>query len=453
MNKIFLIIGREYLTRVRKRSFILMTLLGPLLMAGVFIVPAWLSLREHPFYHVQVIDKSGLTDIHKLAPQKEYVDYTYTNSAELLQAKKELNASQYSMILYISDSVFEKPEAQLFYLKEPNLVLRERLKSNLAQIRLQTLCDRNGINYKQLDSLQKKNGVTLYGNKTNEKGESVKTSADTAMVVGFGSAFVMYIFIILYGVQVMRGVMEEKTNRIVEVIVSSVRPFQLMMGKIVGVALVGLTQFLLWVVLTFTITTIVSATVFKDMAVKNAPTAQKSPLQDYKDGTKIANLGDEQGGKTEEGDLPSIWSGLQQLNVPLLIFYFVFYFLGGYLLYSSLFAAVGSAIDSESDSQQFMLPITIPLIFSFIMSQTIIANPEGSLAYWLSIFPLTSPVVMMVRLPFITPGWDLVFSMAALVLGFIFTTWLAGRIYRTGILMYGKKVSWKEMWKWLFYKA
>jgi ABC-2 type transport system permease protein len=455
MKKILLIISREYMTRVRKPTFILMTLLGPILMAAVMIVPVWLAMKEHPFYHVQVIDESGLTDKHKLAPQKEYVDFTYTNSADLTQSKKELSSSKYSMILFISDSIYDKPEAQLFYLKEPNLMLRERLKSSLAQIRLQTLCDLNGINYKSLDSLQKKNGMTLFGNRTNEKGESVKTSADAAMIVGFGSAIIMYIFIILYGVQVMRGVMEEKTSRIVEVIVSSVRPFQLMMGKIIGVAMVGLTQFLLWIILTFTITTITSATVFRDMQ-NDIPTVQKDATQDYETqrSSKVVQQVEEgQKSKFNSNNLPEVFSGLANLNLPLLLFAFIFYFLGGYLLYSSLFAAVGSAIDSESDSQQFMLPITVPLIFSFLMAQTVMTNPEGALAYWLSIIPFTSPVVMMVRLPFITPGWDLVLSMVMLVLGFIVTTWLAGKIYRTGILMYGKKVSWKELGKWLFYKA
>ena len=232
----------------------------------------------------------------------------------------------------------------------------------------------------------------------------------------------------------MRGVVEEKTNRIVEVIISSVKPFELMMGKIIGIALVGLTQFLLWIGLTFVLSNIATFAMF---------------------GTSLSNLqagAAMQGATTTQHVAMSIFQGLQGINLVEIISYFIFYFLGGYLLYASLFDAVGSAIDNETDTQQFMMPITIPILFAFYAAFYSIENPDGPLAFWCSLIPFTSPIVMMVRLPFDVPLWEKLLSVGLLIVTFIGTTWLAGKIYRTGILMYGKKPSWKEMWKWLRYK-
>jgi len=235
-------------------------------------------------------------------------------------------------------------------------------------------------------------------------------------------------FIFMYGTMVMRGVIEEKTSRIVEIIISSVKPFQLMMGKILGVSLVGLTQFILWITLTIILSTIAEFTILDSSNIANdINTAEKSMIL-----TEIKNI---TGG----------------INLLQIFFAFIFYFLAGYLMYSSLFAAVGSAVDAEADTQQFILPITIPLIISFIIIQPIMENPDGSLAFWMSIIPLTSPVIMMVRIPFGVENWELLLSIGVLITSFLASTWLAGRIYRTGILMYGKKASYKELWKWLKY--
>jgi ABC-2 type transport system permease protein len=239
----------------------------------------------------------------------------------------------------------------------------------------------------------------------------------------------------------MRGVIEEKTNRIVEVIISSVKPFQLMMGKIVGIALVGLTQFLLWVVLTGGIYAIFMNTVVKE---KYSSENIEALMQKSSDGTGVDNM-------DELLENQQMIQRIQSINWLLIIPAFIFYFLGGYLLYGSLFAAIGSAVDNETDTQQFILPITVPLIFSFMMAQMILNDPTGNLAKWLSIIPLTSPIIMMVRLPFQVAPWELALSMAMLVLGFVFTTWIASKVYRTGILMYGKRVTWKEIAKWLRY--
>jgi ABC-2 type transport system permease protein len=245
---------------------------------------------------------------------------------------------------------------------------------------------------------------------------------------------------------VMRGVMEEKMSRIVEVIVSSVKPFQLMMGKIIGVALVGLTQFLLWVILSTVVISFVSSTFMsgksdeekmEQMAkVKGMQNMQQMPPQAQEvmksKGEKLTEL-------------------LGTINFPVIIGSFIFFFLGGYLLYSALFAAIGSAVDSETDTQQFMLPVTMPLVLAYIVSASVMENPNGSVAFWFSMIPFTSPIVMMLRIPFGVPYWQIGLSMFLLILGFIFTTWLAAKIYRTGILMYGKKVSYGELWKWLRY--
>jgi ABC-2 type transport system permease protein len=248
----------------------------------------------------------------------------------------------------------------------------------------------------------------------------------------------------------MRGVIEEKTNRIVEVIVSSVKPFQLMLGKIIGVALVGLTQFVLWIVLTLVISTAVNTFLFKDQiadTMKHNSQIEKVMKDDLTAGVdKMEKI-------NSPNEVIDLFNNFNTINISKILVCFAFYFLFGYLLYAALFAAVGSAVDSEADTQQFILPVTIPLIASFIIAQSVVTDPDSSMAQFFSIFPLTSPIVMMVRLPFDVPAWELALSMVSLIVGFLFFTWLAGKIYRTGILMYGKKTSWKELGKWLFYKG
>jgi ABC-2 type transport system permease protein len=248
----------------------------------------------------------------------------------------------------------------------------------------------------------------------------------------------IYIFIFLYGVQIMQGVIEEKTNRIVEVIVSSVKPFQLMMGKILGIAMVGLTQFAIWIILSLVLGGAVAGTV---MSKIKAPQVQEQALKDA-------------GIPATDNLAANILHDLASFDYAYLVAVFLFYFIGGYLFYGALFAAVGSAIDNETDKQQFMVPITLPLIFALILAQSaVISNPHGPVAFWLSMIPLTSPIVMMVRVPFQVPGWQLAVSMLSMIGGFLFTVWLAARIYRIGILMYGKKASYKELAKWLFIKG
>ena len=293
-----------------------------------------------------------------------------------------------------------------------------------------------------------KTSVDINTMKIGEAGQESKSYTELNMILGMFAGILIYFFIFMFGAQVMRGVIEEKTSRIVEVIISSVKPFQLMMGKIVGVGLVGLTQFLLWVVLTFLIVTIVTSTISPGDSKKSVTEQMMMQKQGMNPAVSEAVSSQKDSG---EG-MNAVMEAINSVDFPLMIGTFIFFFIVGYLLYAALFAAIGGAVDSEADTQQFMFPITIPLILSIVMAQYIIRDPDGPVAFWFSIFPLTSPVIMMIRIPFGVPYFQVVLSMVLLLLGFLGTTWLAAKIYRTGILMYGKKISYKELWKWIRYK-
>jgi ABC-2 type transport system permease protein len=257
--------------------------------------------------------------------------------------------------------------------------------------------------------------------------------------------------VFIFGAQVMRGVIEEKTSRVVEVIVSSVKPVQLMLGKIVGIALVGLTQFLIWIFLTFAAVMILKTTVFK---TSGAPEITKNISMDIMENQQLpTNIQQSTELSPQLAEAAKMFEKAMNLNWPLIIFSFIFYFITGYLLYASVFAAIGSAVDNETETQQFMLPVTIPIILALMVAMGTMQNPESALSRWFSIIPLTSPIVMMARIPFVVPVWELVLSMVIMVITFIAFVWMAAKVYRTGILMYGKKSSWKEIWKWLRYSG
>ena len=266
--------------------------------------------------------------------------------------------------------------------------------------------------------------------------------------VGIACAFLIYLSLFLYGAQVMRGVIEEKVSRIVEVIISSVKPFQLMLGKIIGVGLVGLTQFVMWIVLSLVLSTVAGSLVAGGMKARTEQAAQVQHIAEQSAGTAKTHVA------PPDNMMGSVMEEVESIPVAYTVCCFLFYFLFGYLLYSALFAAVGSAVDSETETQQFMIPITLPLIFTFALSQSVIINnPNSTFSVWLSMIPFTSPIAMMIRIPFGgVPAWQLALSMFLMILGFLFTTWVAGRIYRVGILMYGKKASYKELAKWFMYK-
>jgi ABC-2 type transport system permease protein len=266
------------------------------------------------------------------------------------------------------------------------------------------------------------------------------------MGIGIIGGVLIYFFVFMYGAQVLRSVIEEKNSRIVELIISSVKPVQLMLGKIIGVALVGLTQFLLWVVLTFAIVSAGKSIIFPEQTLEEIISTGQ-----YEKGGTSSQIGD-QPVMADQGNVRDMLESLGLVNYGLIIGAFLFFFLLGYLLYSSLFAAIGAAVDNDTDTQQFMLPLTIPLIISFVMIQVIINNPDGAISFWFSIIPLTSPVVMMVRIPYGVPVYEAALAAGLLLVSVVLSIWLAAKIYRTGILMYGKKVSYREIWKWLRYK-
>ena len=470
MNKILLIIRREYLTRVRKRSFIVMTILGPILMAAIFVIPIYFATMQDEKRVINVVDETGLfiskfsnTDNYNFIPQ-------YT---DLETAKKTLKQTEGYALLYIPRTELNVPtQAMIYSDKQPSLNLknyisgvmnRELEKQKLAaEIRNQIRMINPGYNAvadTAADNLMSetilkniKTDVNILTYTIEEGGAEKKSFTEINMIVGMVASIMIYMFIFMFGSQLMRGVIEEKTNRIVEVIVSSVKPFQLMLGKIIGVALVGLTQFLLWVVFTAILVGAFQQTFpdkFKAPALQQqVVTGQQMQPQAIADET-TANLKAETGNETAN----QIFEAIASINFPVMIISFIFFFIGGYLLYGALFAAIGSAVDNEADTQQFMLPVTVPLILAIVMMQYVINNPEGPLSWWLSMIPFTSPVIMMIRIPFGVPYWELALSAVLLIAGFLATTWLAAKIYRTGILMYGKKVNYAELWKWIRYKG
>ncbi|MEE2700229.1 MAG: ABC transporter permease [Bacteroidota bacterium] len=423
MNKIWLIIKREYLIRVRKRSFIIMTILGPILMAGIIILPTYLAMQGHDERSIALYEE-GTSFFDKLN-KSDNLHFVKIPFEEVTLLKEDIGNSPYYALLDIEN----KGTFTLYSNQQVSLSIKEDIENKIATILQHQKLEEAGID---LQFLQENNAIVEV--KTIIIGEEGETTGNAE--VSFGIAFMcgilIYVFIFMYGTMVMRGVIEEKTSRIVEVIISSVKPFQLMMGKILGVALVGLTQFMLWILLTLIISSCAEILFFDTSAIAS----ESMELE-----------------KEQSVILSELLKSVAGINIPQLLIAFIFYFLGGYLLYSALFAAVGSAVDAEADTQQFILPITIPLILSFILMQPIMDNPDGVLAYWASIIPFTSPIIMMVRLPFGVSNSELIFSMSLLVIGFLATTALAAKIYRTGILMYGKKTSYKELWKWLSYKG
>ncbi len=445
MNKIRTIIKREYLSRVRKRSFIVMTILGPILLAALMIGPALIAIMSDSEYEVAIVDDTNM--FYDAFSNTRIVKYTHLQT-DVDSALELMRGNKFDAVLHIPEIAFQAPSSlRLFSLKSVNFNAKSHMESVLKNEYESLKLTIAGIDPEVLMAVETR--ININAVRMDKEGLEKTDYPEVSMGLGFVSGLLIYMFIFLFGSQVLRGVLEEKTSRIVEIIVSSVKPFQLMMGKVIGIGLVGLTQFLIWVVLTFAIVGGVR-TAFPNL-FQFTPTEQVhiTPSQSLNAEELQRQMETVQMQNTTAGQ---ILEGLQAINFPVMILSFLFYFIGGYLLYAALFAAIGSAVDNEADTQQFMLPVTIPLLFSIVMMQTIIQNPSGPVAFWLSIIPLTSPVIMMIRIPFGVPFIELAISAALLILGFIFTTWLAAKIYRTGILMYGKKIDYAELWKWIRYR-
>ena len=437
MRNIFLVLRREYLVRVKKKSFLIMTILGPLLFVAGYAAVIWIAVGSVDLKTVQVVDESNL--FKNKFKDSESLKFAYVPSS-IEVAKNGFEKSGSNALVYIPKDVIKNPKSvRIYAAKNVSLDLKSSIEDVIEKEIEEIKLSEAGITHKILeDSRVNVKSETISLSDGGEK----SSSSGAATAIGGICAFLIYMSVLIYGTQVMRGITEEKTSRIVEVIISSVKPYQLMMGKIIGVAAVGLTQFVLWIVLTISLssiaTKVLSSKMPKDSAAMVSDMQKNMPNQSISGGV--------------ENPVAEVLGAVSSLNIPLILSCFLFYYLGGYLLYSALFGAVGAAVDSDADSQQFMFPITMPIIFSFVFAQFVLRDPDGSLAFWTSIIPFTSPIIMMVRIPFGVPAWELALSMVLLIAGFMGTIWLASRIYRVGILMYGKKVTYKELGKWIFYK-
>lgn len=451
MNKISVIIKREYFTRVRKKSFIIMTILAPVLMASIIIIPMVLMMsQEGEHKKIAVIEDNS--DLFKgVLKNSKDAEFVYLENAKLDDLKNSFEKAGYYGVLYISPQVVNTPNAvELISKKQPPIGLLQYIEGALEkEIERQKLL---AFNIANLDDIMKnvETKVSVQTINIDSSGAEKKTDTGISMAVTYGLGLMMYMLIFIFGSQVMRGVIEEKTSRVVEVIISSVKPFQLMMGKIIGIALVGLTQFLIWVILTVTLVTVLKGVIFPDKNI--AEITQNIPQNMMSDQTSAAVNYAAAASSQSDQYTKAFESALNQPWV-LIIICFIFYFITGYLLYASIFAAIGSAVDNETETQQFMLPVTIPIILALMVAMGTMQNPESSVSFWFSLIPLTSPIVMMARIPFGVPFWQLGLSMSLMIVTFIAFVWMGAKVYRVGILMYGKKASWKEMWKWMMYKG
>ena len=435
MEKIWLIIKREFFTRVRKKSFLVTTLLVPLAFAAMIIVPILLATSSSEHKRIAVVDKSGLFE--NKFPDAKGMYFKYLQNQDIDSLKLHYKEQGYEGVLYIPDFDMERPSGFEFYSSgQASVTIEGNINKDINDIIEKKRMELQGIDQSKIAALRSNVEVTFRNGKEEQKGNSW-----VAYGVGYASGFIIYIILLLFGTSVMRGVMEEKVSRIAEVMISSVKPFQLMMGKIVGIAAVGLLQFFIWGVLISAIYAII-------------------PLFFSAESMQMATQGGAMaaGNQAEAAEMVrKMRDVVGSIQWSLIIPCFVLYFLGGYLFYSSLYAAIGSlANEDASDIQQLTIPVTVPIIIGIMIMMKAVKDPGSPLAVWGSIIPFTSPMVMMARLPYGVPGtipyWQLALSFVCLIGGFIVTTWAAGRIYRTGILMYGKKITLKEAMKWVVRK-
>lgn len=444
MNKTLIIIGREFSTRVRKKTFLLLTLAVPILFALFYAFLVWMMLKsDDQERKIAIINEST---IEKPIEDINKNQFIYTQDKITVEnAPDFLTKNNYYAVMWIPENVMDSAIIPIYSFSQVTMDLKEGIASQLRR-KIENIKRDSVIAEIQVPDLNKKLDatktlVTVRTLKVSETGEMKESSSEIASIIGIAGGFIIYIFIFMYATQVMRGVIEEKTNRIIEVLVSSVKPFQFLLGKIIGVAAVGLLQFLIWIV-------------FGAIAVMALQAAfmPNIDVEALRNAGNVAAMAQAQNIDIEQLQiLQNIVKTIEPGFVLSFLGAFIFYFIGGYLLYASLFAAIGAAVDNETDTQQFMTPLSIILIAAVYIGFAAMKSPESPLVFWSSMIPFTSPIVMLVRIPFGVPAWEVITSMALLIAGFIFFTWLSGKIYRVGILMYGKKVTWKELYKWLKY--
>ena len=436
MNKIGLIIRREYFTRVKKRSFIIMTFLGPLLIAAIYIIPILLALHaDNEKRTIAVVDQSHWFERQFVSTENQ--TFIRLDDIDIDSTKKLVQEGFFDIALYIPETQLNIPSSAVVYsMKQVPMSVEDHIKEVMKnEIQVQKLLAA-GVDPDILESI--KTSINLSVIRMDEEGGEKETFTEVQFALGMILAVLIYVFIMLFGGQVMQGVTEEKSSRIVEVIVSSVKPFQLMMGKIIGVSLVALTQFMMWVLLTGAIYVGFSAAVgitHPEAISQGTVMAQQISNTNIMDNEAVQD----------------VLNIVHSIDFGTIIVSFIVFFLLGYLLYATMFAAIGSLVENNTDSQQFTLPVTVPLLIAMFSAIYIVNNPDSSLAVWMSMIPFTSPIVMMVRIPFGIPIWQVVVSALILAGSFVGMTWVAAKIYRTGILMYGKKPTYKEIFKWLKY--
>ncbi len=443
MNKIWLIFQREFLNRVQKKSFLIATILIPLIFPAVIAIMFYVMVKQEEEAGKQTVHVVDVTGKFHFESNSKYEFKPVTTDLET--AKAEFNKSKDFALLYIPEIDLSNPTGFALYTKEnPSIRKIEDLES-LLENRIQDLkLEQFNIDRETLKNF--KTNVSLNNINLTETGEEKESNTGVLYGLGFLLGVLIYMFVLIYGMQIMLGVIEEKTSKIVEVLVSSVKPFQLMMGKILGIAAVGLLQFTIWVVL---ITVLSTATLSLFGVKMPQQQAMEQIQQQMEQNPEAAQEAADQGNKIQT----FIMTSYNQIPVGSIIFNFAFYFLGGYLLYGALFAAVGSAVDSQQEAQQFTFPITLPLIISYFgLFMFILNDPHSPASFWFSIIPFTSPIAMMGRLGFGVPIWQLLLSQVLLIGGFILTTWIASRIYRVGILMHGTKINYKVLAKWFMMK-
>lgn len=445
MNKILLIFKREFLTRIRKKSFIVMTILGPLFIAAMFIVPLLLEkLEAEQVKHIGIVDESYI--LGKSLKNKDNIIFSNIENKTVEDMAKNFSNSGYYAILFIPKNILQSNTVIIYSNNNPDLNLKTYISKSLEQNIEYAKLVRIGVPIEKIFEI--KNPVIIGYKKWTTDGQDVEVTTETKIQIGIIFGFIIYLFIFLYGVQVLRGVLEEKSNRIIEVIISSVKPIQLMIGKIAGIGAISILQFVLWIILTISITNVAQVIIFPERSIptKENPTAQVLGGDDVVT-RSLQNIGDEEYAYTVD-----IFASLKNVEWSVMFISFFFFFICGYLLYASAFAAIGGAIGNDSDTQQFVIPLTLPLFITLILIQVITHNPDGPTAFWLSIIPFTSPIAMMARIPFGVPIVEVLLSAAILIVTVFFTAYFAAKVYRTGILMYGKKVTYREIFKWLTYK-
>ncbi len=435
MNKIWLIIQREFLNRVQKKSFLIATILLPLIFPALMAILTYVAIEQKKNAlksTVYYVDESGTF----IPDTSKFIFKKFEGSVD--DAKKVFQVDKSFGLLHIPNFDLENPQGITLYTKvnpSPSEVgnLEGILENRVRELKMVKF----NISQKVLDNI--KTDISVRTINVSEEGDEQTSNSNVMFGVGMAFGILMYMFIFIYGAQIMQGVIEEKTSKVVEVIVSSVKPFQLMMGKIMGLASVGLLQFLIWIILITTLSSVVLGFFGMEMPQDQM---MNEMSQQYPDA------------QVQNHAATEIFSTISRLPIGYLIFIFLFYFLGGYLLYGALFAAVGSAVDSPAEAQQFMFPITIPMLIAYFGLFTfILDNPHGPTSVWLSVIPFTSPIAMMGRIGFGVPAWQLVLSMVCLIGGFVLTTWVASRIYRVGILMHGTKINYKVMARWFMMKG